>query len=162
MYSLNSNTFTDDKYLYSVTIPNENWSLIKDFEKVPMLKSDFPHYPASVVLTGILVENGENKLYIQIYKDEELTEDLTNIVESEIYYAEHNLEDGEFHFPTLPVGNIVILEWVYDDVQISIREAIIKKNNLVYFVYYEIPHSEKNSDIGKDLDSIFRSVNILE
>ena len=78
-----------------------------------MLKSDFSYYSASV--TGTLVENGENKLYIQIYKDEELTEDLTNIVESERYYALNTLENGEPHFSDSSIGDIVILEWIHDD-----------------------------------------------
>jgi hypothetical protein len=160
-FSLNSNTLTDDKLRYSVTIPNQNWSLIKDFEKISIMKSDFPNYTPDKVIGGVLVENEENRLYIQIYKDEEIGKDLTNIVVSEMYYAENILKNGELHFPDSP-GDIVILEWVEENREINTREIIIKQNQLVYIVYYEISFSEKNTEIGKDLDFIFRSVNILE
>ena len=153
-------TFTDYQYRYNVSIPNENWSFIEDFDKTSVLKSDLPQFYPERVIDGLLIENSDKRLYIQVYTDDKPEEDLTNVIESERYYATFVLENGAFSFPESLVGNLVFVEWKEENSQIITRESLVKKNQLIYVMHYTIPFSEENMDITEEMNSIVLSLTI--
>ena len=159
-FTIDPMTFTDYQYSYKISIPNENWSFIEDFNKISVLKSDLPQFYPERVIDGLLIENSDKRLYIQVYTDDKPEEDLTDVIESERYYAEFILENGTFNFPESPVGNSVIVEWKEENSQIITREFLMKKNQLIYVIYYEIPFSEENTDITQEMNSIFLSLTV--
>ena len=177
----NQSTFVSEEYGYKISRPNQDWSFVTNFEKVPVLKSNQPQFAPELAIDGLLVENLDDKLTVLVFTDTEPEKDLTSIVEKEKDWAIEKL-DGDFIFPESPVGNSVYLEWKesqntdfsgsesadgtinfeWQDNSDAIltRELVMKKNGFVYFVYYEIHSSKLNSDLDKEIQSIFNSFTI--
>lgn len=174
----NQNILVNETYGYKITRPNTDWSFVTDFEKIPVLKSKSIEFSPELSIDGTLIQNSDNKLMILVFSDSQPEKDLTEIVEKEKEWAIEKL-DGDFIFPESPVGNSVYLEWresqdtdfsgsesadgtinfEWQDNNDAIltRELVMKKNGFVYFVYYEIHSSKLNSDLDKEIQSIFNS-----
>ena len=174
----NQSTFANEKYGYKISLPNQNWSFVTNFDKVQALKSNQPQFAPELAIDGLLVENLDDKLMVLVFTDTEPEKDLTSIVEKEKAWAIKKL-DGDFIFPESPMGNSAYLEWRENQKPIFLavesadgtinfewqdnndaiftRELVMKKNGFVYFVYYEIHSSKLNSDLDKEMQSIFNS-----
>lgn len=175
----NQSTFASEKYGYKISLPNQDWSFVTNFDKVQVLKSNQPQFAPELAIDGLLVENLDDKLMVLVFTDTEPEKDLTSIVEKEKDWVIKNLEKGDFIYPESPVGNSVYLEWresqntdfsgsesadgtinfEWQDA-IFTRELVMKKSGFVYFVYYEIHSSKLNSDLDKEMQSIFNSFEI--